>query len=219
MGALHPSFHSVSRWFYQNGWSGVNVEPNEKFFALLREARARDVNLKFALAGKAGFVTLYLYDALSTVRDDIAAAHRRNGLDISQTTQVEAITLDQLFETYVQSRTVDFLKLDVEGSEGEILKAASFEKTRPRILVIEATLPDFAGTDLAVMGARAAKEGYLFVWFDGLNRYYVREEDRWRRKSLAAPPNVFDTVRFARDDPRIKFAEGQSVEALRQALR
>ena len=142
VGAFHPSVHSVSRWFYQNGWTGINVEPNEKFFAALAGARSRDVNLKLAVTGKAGFATLYLCDALSTLREEIAAAHRRNGLDMSGTALVEAITLDRLFDSYVQERTVDFLKLDVEGSEGEILDAASFEATRPRILVIESTMPD-----------------------------------------------------------------------------
>ncbi len=170
------------------------------------------------LTGRAGFATLYLRDALSTLREEIAAAHRRNGLDMSGIAQVEAITLDQLFEAYVQTRTVDFLKLDVEGSEGEILDATSFEGTRPRILVIEATMPDLQEPTWQAWERGLVKKGYLFVWFDGLNRYYVREEDRWRRKCFKVPPNVFDSVRFAPNDPRIKFAEGESVEALRHAV-
>jgi FkbM family methyltransferase len=216
--AFHPSIHSVSWWFYQNGWTGINVEPNEKFFAALACARSRDINLKLAVTGKAGFATLYLCDALSTVREEIAAVHRRNGLDISGAALVEAITLDQLFEAYVQARTVDFLKLDVEGSEGEILDAASFESTRPRILVIESTMPDSQESTWQAWERGLLKKGYLFVWFDGLNRYYVREEDRWRRKCFKVPPNVFDSVRFTPNDPRIKFAEGESVEALRHAI-
>jgi FkbM family methyltransferase len=218
VGAFHPSIHSVSWWFYQNGWTGINVEPNEKFFAALACARSRDINLKLAVTGKAGFATLYLCDALSTVREEIAAVHRRNGLDISGAALVEAITLDQLFEAYVQARTVDFLKLDVEGSEGEILDAASFESTRPRILVIESTMPDSQESTWQAWERGLLKKGYLFVWFDGLNRYYVREEDRWRRKCFKVPPNVFDSVRFTPNDPRIKFAEGESVEALRHAI-
>jgi FkbM family methyltransferase len=214
VGACHPIADNVSWWFYQNGWTGINVEPNEKFFTLLAAERPRDVNLPFAITGKAGTAVLYLHDALSTIRDDIVAVHRQNGLDMSRTAQVEAITLDQIFENYVRSRTVDFLKLDVEGSEGEILTSTSFERTRPRILVVEATKPDTQVPTWDSWEPGLLKNGYLLVWFDGLNRFYVREEDRWRRKFFKTPPNVFDRVKFAPDDPRIKFTDGHSVEAL-----
>ena len=82
VGAFHPSIQNVSYWFYQNGWTGINVEPNHTFFSMLKIERPRDINLPFAVAGKAGPVILYLYDALSTLRDEIAAAHRQNGLDM-----------------------------------------------------------------------------------------------------------------------------------------
>lgn len=218
IGAFHPSHHSVSYWFYQNGWTGINVEPNEKFFAILEAKRQRDINLRVAVTGTGGLARLYLHDALSTIQDEVAAVHRQNGLDLSHVAQVEAMTLDQLFDGYVQSRTVDFLKLDVEGSEGEILNSTNFERARPRILVVEATKPDSREPTWQGWERGLLKNGYLLAWFDGLNRFYVREEDRWRRKLLKVPPNVFDSVKFAPDDSRIKYDEGQSTEALSLAL-
>jgi FkbM family methyltransferase len=218
VGAFHPVIHSLSCWFYQNGWTGINVEPNEKFFAALTAERPRDVNLRLAITGEPGIATLYLCDGLSTVREEVAAAHRLNGLDISQTAQVEAITLDQLFVAYVRSRTVDFLKLDVEGSESEILNSTSFDRIRPRVLIVEATKPDSREPTWHAWERGLLKKGYTYVWFDGVNRFYLREEDRWRRKFFKAPPSVFDSIRFAPNDPRIKFSEGQSVEALCLAL-
>jgi hypothetical protein len=35
-------------------------------------------------------------------------------------------------------------------------------------------------------------QGYLFAWFDGLNRFYVRQEDAWRLEFFRLPPCVFD---------------------------
>jgi FkbM family methyltransferase len=218
VGAFHPTIDNVSCSFYQSGWTGINVEPNEKFFLLLTAERPRDVNLQLAITSKSGLTTLYLCDALSTVREEIASAHRQNGIEISQTSQVEAITLDQLFEGYVESRTVDFLKLDVEGSERDILNSTSFERTRPRILVIEATKPDSRQPTRKTWERALLKKGYIPVWFDGLNRFYLREEDSWRRKFFKTPPNVFDSLRFAPHDRRIKFADGQSFETICVAL-
>src|SRR5690242_9441638 len=119
---------------------------------------------------------------------------------ISQTAQVEAITLDQLFDGYFQSRTI--LKLDVEGSEADILNGTSFERTRARILVIEATKPDSQQETRETWERGLLMRGYIHVWFDGLNRFYLREEDHWRRRFFKTPPNVFDGVRFTPHDRR-----------------
>ena len=50
------------------------------------------------------------------------------------------------------------------------------------------------------------------------NRFYLREEDRWRRRFFKTPPNVFDSIKFLPNDPRIRSSEGQSVEELSLAL-
>jgi FkbM family methyltransferase len=217
LGAWHPVSDNVSFWFYQNGWSGINVEPNPQVFALLASARPRDTNLQVAIAGRPGVVRLYIYEGLSTIQRAIAAGHQRSGIDMSKTIEVSAITLDHLFEQHVGINTIDFLKIDVEGSEAEILSATSFETVRPRILVVEATRPSSPEPNWQRWEPGLIKKGYLWVWFDGLNRFYVREEDRWRRELFETPPNVFDSIRFSARDHRIDGGgeNASSAEALR----
>ena len=59
VGAWHPQLHSVTKWFYDNGWSGVNVEPSRKFIRLLESRRPRDVNLNVALGREPGLLNFF----------------------------------------------------------------------------------------------------------------------------------------------------------------
>jgi len=58
IGAHHPTFASVTRWFYDQGWSGINVEPGAEIDNL-RAQRARDVNLALAVADFEGEAVFY----------------------------------------------------------------------------------------------------------------------------------------------------------------
>ena len=54
IGAAHPDYLSVTRHFYDQGWSGINVEPTFRFYPLLCEARPRDINLQCAIGNSPG---------------------------------------------------------------------------------------------------------------------------------------------------------------------
>src|ERR1700737_1473289 len=59
VGAAPPNFLSVTRHFYDRGWSGVNVEPTFRFYPLLCEDRPRHINLQCAIGNGPRFATLY----------------------------------------------------------------------------------------------------------------------------------------------------------------
>lgn len=60
VGAWDPDLDSVTRYFYERGWRGVNIEPNPKYLALLKEKRARDVNLGLAVGAHNGRAVITL---------------------------------------------------------------------------------------------------------------------------------------------------------------
>src|ERR1700731_3468021 len=59
IGAAHPDFLSVTRHFYDQGWSGINVEPTFRFYPLLCEARHRDTNLQCAIGNGPSSAALF----------------------------------------------------------------------------------------------------------------------------------------------------------------
>jgi FkbM family methyltransferase len=221
VGSQHPDIDSVTRAFYDRGWSGVNVEPAPDLIKLLRSARPRDVNLGIALGESAGEAILHVVEdgGLSTMDPLVASQYAQQGQLISQTL-VRVQTLAEICRLYAPP-DIHFIKIDVEKYEKEVLAGADFVTYRPWILVIEATLPNsqkssFDAWEHIVVGA-----AFRFVWFDGLNRYYVATE---RYEQLAChfdtPPNVFDDflqVNQHRWDRLIIDARLQAAEALGRA--
>ncbi|TXN08119.1 FkbM family methyltransferase [Methylobacterium sp. WL103] len=205
IGAFHPVIDNVSYWFYSQGWTGINVEPNPRFQALLRQQRPHDVNLQAAVGGQSGTLRLHLFDGLSTTVGDIAEQHTASGQQAEGMIDVDALSLHDLFEQHTDGRTIDFLKIDVEGAEGPILEAYPFTTVRPRILVIEATEPDSITLSSNAWEDGLLGKGYQFCYFDGLNRYYVRDEDAWRKGLFDAPPNVFDHFLIPHTDRRVDY--------------
>ena len=101
--------------------------------------------------------------------------------------------------------TIHFLKIDVEGTEAEVLEGLNLEQVRPWIIVSRGDRANFRhrGT---VQVHRSDRENwehliidcrYGFAYFDGLNCFYVADEVAALKERLAVPPNVFDDfVRF-----------------------
>ena len=129
---------------------------------------------------------------LSTADESIAKRHAEAGYAI-QIEEVSVTTLSSLWATYVPAgQDVHFLKIDVEGFERAVLAGNDWQRYRPWIAVVEATLPNSQTESHTEWEEILFRAQYIFVYADGLNRFYVASE----RSSLAAafkyPPNVFD---------------------------
>lgn len=195
LGAGHPIGHSVTKWFYEQGWNGISIEPSPQFFRLIQADRPRDLNLNIAISDTVGEFTFYEIEHLvgcSTLMPEVAAQLRTKGHNVVEYT-VPTITLAQLFEDYTQGdRPVEFLKIDVEGHEPAVLSGMDFRRWRPRVLVIEATRPNSPEPSHEEWEHLVLPFEYLFAFFDGLNRYYVRQEDDQLLAHFTKPACPFD---------------------------
>jgi FkbM family methyltransferase len=192
VGANSPDEHSVTKAFYDRGWRGINIEPVMEFHQQLLAARPRDVNLPIAVADTTGFIDFYDVPGtgLSTISPKIAEDHRAAGYEVVKR-NVVVETLDEVFRKYV-SGDVHFLKIDVEGLEDSVLRGISLEEVRPWIIVVEATEVLSEVQNHASWEHLLKDRGYSFVYFDGLNRFYVAREHSDLARFFQSPPNVFD---------------------------
>lgn len=196
VGANDPEEHSVTKAFYDAGWRGISIEPLPSFHQAFLDQRPRDVNLAIAAGSSNGELTLYDTPRVrgwASPEQSVAALHRSEGHEVIELS-VPVRTLASVCEEHVQGegQQIHFLKIDVEGFEGEVLKGMDFARWRPWVLVIEATLPNSRETNHASWEGMVTSQGYRFVWFDGLNRYYVADEHPELREHFGIQPNVFD---------------------------
>ncbi|MGV7246809.1 FkbM family methyltransferase [Caballeronia sp. M23-90] len=192
VGAQDPDVFSVTKAFYEAGWTGINIEPVQFWYQKLAEARPKDTNIR-AVAGT-GEETIDFYEiedtGLSTIDEQQAAMHREAGFKVKKTT-APVRRLDAILAEEGVTK-IHFLKIDVEGAEKDVLLSIDLQKWRPWVVVVEATIPmsdelaDPAWEDVLIAAA------YEYVYFDGLNKYFVPQERGYLKNSFIAPPNVFD---------------------------
>ncbi|MGE0879154.1 MAG: FkbM family methyltransferase [Acidimicrobiia bacterium] len=211
VGAGDPVVDSVTKVFYDSGWSGINAEPQVPLYMALCDQRPRDVTLNVAFGDRHGLLELHTavdYWGLTTTDATIAAQHGADGVRIASRL-VPVVPLNSVLDAVKPSR-IDFLKIDVEGAELSVLRGMDFERWRPRVVVIEAALPVFLGPGVVPPAIPARNEheweyvmldaGYVRALFDGVNMFYVDAADEYLGEVLQAPANVLDNFipfRFA----------------------
>ncbi len=223
VGAMDPVDGSVTKHFYDLGWCGVNVEPDGRFHEKLLSERTRDVNLNVALGESDDLLPFYQFElqGVSTFNAKFRQYFTDRGSEF-HTRQQAGTTLAGICERHVAGE-IDFLKIDAEGWEGPIIRGADWARFRPVVLVVEGTEPYSHIPAWESWEPYLVEAGYAFAYYDGLNRFYVRNES-WDalRDRFAFPPNVLDGFKLAvtddaeRERDRLS-AENRKLESLLEA--
>ncbi|MEJ0063194.1 MAG: FkbM family methyltransferase [Alphaproteobacteria bacterium] len=197
VGAQHPVIESVSKAFYDHGWRGVHVEPTPEHAELLRRDRPDETVLQIALGSHDGTLDLNVIPGtgLSTAIDVYANRHKaERGFD-GHRVQVPMMTLKSAL-AFLAGQEVHWLKIDVEGLEGEVLKGWDSNILRPWVMVIEATVPGSLDARHEDWEPMLIAAGYRFVYFDGLNRFYIAKEHGELAAAFSSPPSIVDAVKY-----------------------
>lgn len=215
VGANHPLYHSVTKKFYDNGWHGINFEPNPKLFEQIAQHRKRDINLMQGIGSKSGKLMLRVYhsrdglEGISTLSESMkegyisyASADSEKYTDL----EIPIVTLKESFDAN-RVEHIHFMKVDVEGYEYEVLSGNDWTKYRPELLCIEANhiMKDWRPI--------LRKARYKQVFNDGLNDYYLAEE------SLSRAKNFNYAEVFLLGKPVISFEIAEELRVLEQSRR
>ncbi|MFI5205700.1 MAG: FkbM family methyltransferase [Candidatus Paceibacterales bacterium] len=164
IGANDPNAISSTKKFYERGWRGVNIEPSKRMYDLLLQYRPEDINLNCAV-GKGNEVTYY--EGIDNTTGSTCSEEtikEKAGVYEADKMLVKKITTVPLGKIFADNhlQTVDFISLDVEGFEWDVIKSNDWNKYKARVLCIEGQ-----GYDKFF-----SNYGYKKVLFDGLNTFY-----------------------------------------------
>jgi FkbM family methyltransferase len=206
IGSGHPVYDNTSFAFYLKGWRGITVEPNPSLARLTRAVRPRDRHVEALVGAAAGEATFYLVDefhGLSTMIEAHARAAQAQFGKSSQAIVVPVTTLKELCGQHAPP-VFDFLKVDVEGAEQDVLRGGDWQSYRPKVLVVEALAPFTLAPAWPIWEPFVASHGYRYVWFDSLNRYYLAEEAGDLASCFEDAPSAFaDAVQFRNVKPAL----------------
>lgn len=141
VGAFAPKLFSNTYWFYKHGWRGITVDPTPGTAAKFDRQRPRDKNLELAISDTQGTLTFYHFgsphvmNSLSKAHADEWAQRLRQ---VPEEIVVHTVRLEQVLEEHLPAgQPIDFLSVDVEGHDYQVLKSNDWNRFRPELVIFE----------------------------------------------------------------------------------
>lgn len=140
VGAFAPIQHSNTYWFYKKGWHGINIDATPGSMEIFNRVRRRDINLETAISASDGELTYYVWgkpNVCNTTSKEIAEKLSKAG-HLPEEIRVKCRTLKRVLDEKLPAgQSIDFLSIDVENHNLEVLKSNDWEKYRPRVVLVE----------------------------------------------------------------------------------
>lgn len=141
IGAHHPQRFSNTQLFYLKGWRGINIDPNPGIMDEFRRLRPGDINLEIGISARPQILTYHIFSepAVNTFDEKIARRFEQDGrFRLLRRVEMPTRPLAQVLSEYLPAdTTIDFMSVDVEGFDEEVLRSNDWVKYRPRVVIAE----------------------------------------------------------------------------------
>ena len=140
IGAHHPYYLNNTAFFYEKGARGINIESDIDLFMSFKRPRKNDTNLNIGIGKTKGDADFYRMTSktLNTFSKNEAQKYQNeNNIKISGISKVKINTIENIISMYANNKFPDFLSLDIEELDFEILKTINYEKSKPKIICVE----------------------------------------------------------------------------------
>jgi hypothetical protein len=168
VGCYHPIKANNTLLLHQRGWTGINIDINKLSIDLFNFCRPKDINLNLAISKKK-IERVYYQKELSLLnsikRKQAKAAFQGKIL----TKKIKSKSLNRVLElSKFKNQKIDFLDIDVEGADFEVLSSLNFKKYAPKLISIE-IMPE--NLDVSKMDIKNSniykfliKKKYQLIW-------------------------------------------------------
>jgi FkbM family methyltransferase len=180
VGAHHPKICSNTYYFYKKGWRGINIDAKPGTKALFDLERPRDVNVEVGIAEAVGELTYFEFDQPLLNGFDRSLAERRASDPAWRLTGTKQIPVkplrDVLADHMPLGQMIDFMTIDVEGLDLQVLRSNDWDQFRPRLILAEdATVVTLDDAKSAPLCQYLASVGYTAIGKAALTMFFVAE--------------------------------------------
>jgi FkbM family methyltransferase len=141
VGAHHPQRFSNTYYFYLKGWSGINIDAMPGSMKIFDDLRSRDINLEIPISDKSEILTYYEFDEPALNSFSLPLSQERittSNYKIVAETQLKTHTLAEVLDKYLPPKqTIDFLSIDVEGLDYQVVSSNNWDKYKPKVILVE----------------------------------------------------------------------------------
>lgn len=176
VGACHPHMSSNTMLFYANGSRGINIEPNILLKEEFMQYRPEDINLFIGVAANKGTGRFYQCEdpyLSSFSLDAVEYSHIHKNADYTGSVLVPVMTLNEVVDEYCNGVFPDFIDIDIEGMDADVLKSLDVSRTSPKLICVEGDVKIF--NDILV-NKESREGGYLPYCRITYNTIYLRKD-------------------------------------------
>jgi len=167
VGAHHPYRFSNTLFFYKKGWRGINIEPTPQAIKAFNIFRRHDINLNIGISSKRDKLTFYCFNEPALNGFSKELSHERNETSakykIINEIEVETLPLADVLDSHLPTgQKIDFLTIDVEGFDLQVLQSNNWVKYKPSYILVEDRI-DFSNLTDSEVYRYLKKQGYQLV--------------------------------------------------------
>lgn len=179
VGAHHPKRFSNTYFFYKHGWRGINIDAMPGSMRAFNKTRPRDINLEIGISEQQGKLDYFVFNEpalngfsrdLSDERNEADSAYR-----IESVIKVDVLPLRQVLDNYLPvGCVIDFMSIDVEGLDFQVLKSNDWNKYRPTYVLAEILASSLQDIDQSDIGQFMRDAGYV-LYAKCMNTVFFKE--------------------------------------------
>ncbi len=177
VGCYHPFKGSLTAELYKKNWSGINIDLSKTSIDLFNMVRKKDINLNCAIS-KFNGDTFYFQNG---------KINQQNSLIKSNNDQIKVhincYTLNSVLKRYGLNQ-FDYLNVDVEGTELDVIKGIDLKKYRPKLITIENNellLEEYFQSEIYKL---LDQNNYIFINKIGVTNFFVNSDLKYEIPNL-----------------------------------
>jgi len=179
IGAHHPKRFSNTYLFYKRGWRGINIDAMPGSMYFFNKSRPRDTNLELGVAEESGKFDYYIFNepALNGFSRDLSLERHEaeSAFLIKDVIKVDVMPLCEVLDRYLpEGQGIDFMSVDVEGLDFQVLKSNDWNRYRPTYVLAEVLRSDLREVDQSEIGQLMRDKGYV-LYAKCVNTVFFKE--------------------------------------------
>jgi len=174
VGAYHPVHRNNTMLLYENGWEGINIDISYFSIKLFKHLRPKDTNLNLAISKTNGYVEMYYQKKLSqlpTIKkenaNNVFTGKIKNKKILSKT------LTEVLNKSKYSEKKIDFLDIDAEGADLDVLESLDFSKYSPELICVEYIGKDKKDSNIFKF---LINNGYENIWSGVFSHLFKRNQ-------------------------------------------
>lgn len=178
VGAHHPKRFSNTYLFYKKGWQGINIDAMPGSMRLFNKWRPRDTNLEMGIADKSYTLDYYVFNepALNGFSANLSKTRElaENPYHVKEVIKVKVCPLREILAQHLGNNEIDFMSVDVEGFDLQVLESNDWTKYRPRFVLAEILKSSLESLSTDPLVQLMAKNDYI-VYAKQVNTVFFQD--------------------------------------------